>query len=48
MILIKYKDKIINLKKPGLYILLNSKKEILYDLVFESIVKNTFANDKEL
>ena len=45
MIIIMYKDIITNLKNPGLYILLNSKKEILYDLVFESIVKNIFAND---
>ena len=45
MLIIMYKDIITNLKIPGLYILLNSKREILYDLVFESIVKNIFDNN---
>ena len=33
-----YKDIITNLKIPGFYCLLNSKKEILYNYVLESII----------
>ena len=33
------------MKIPGLYILLNSKKEILYDLIFKSIINNIFDNE---
>ena len=44
MLIIMYKDIITNLKIPGIYILLNSKQERLYKLVFESIVKNIFDN----
>ena len=33
-----YKDIITELKIPALYILLNSKNEQMYDLVFESII----------
>ena len=45
LIIIMYKDIITNLKIPGIYILLNSKKEILYDLIFESLVKIIFDNN---
>ena len=45
LLIIMYKDIITDLKIPGLYILLNSKKEILYDLVFESLVKIIFDNN---
>ena len=34
-----YKDIITELKIPALYILLNAKKEELYNLVFESVIK---------
>ena len=40
MLIIMYKDIITGLKIPGLYILLNSKREILYKIVFESIIRN--------
>ena len=40
MLIIMYKDIITGLKIPGLYILLNSKREILYEIVFESIIRN--------
>ena len=39
LMIIMYKDIITGLKIPGLYILMNSKKEILYQYVFESIVR---------
>ena len=32
-----YKDCITNIKVPGLYILMNSKSEFIYNLVFESV-----------
>ena len=38
MLIIMYKDIITNIKIPGFYCLLNSKKEILYNYVFESII----------
>ena len=37
MLIIMYKDILTNIKVPGFYCLLNSKKEILYNLVLESI-----------
>ena len=40
MLIIMYKDIITDLKIPALYILLNSKKEILYEIVFQSIINN--------
>ena len=40
MLIIIYKDIITDLKIPALYILLNSKKEILYEIVFQSIINN--------
>ena len=40
MLIIMYKDIITGLKIPGLYILLNSKREILYEIVFENIIRN--------
>ena len=39
LLIIMYKDIITELKMPALYILLNSKKEELYNLVFKSIIK---------
>ena len=38
MLIIMYKDIISNLKIPGFYCLLNSKKELLYNYVLESII----------
>ena len=38
MLIIMYKDIITNLKIPGFYCLLNSKKELLYNYVLESII----------
>jgi len=38
LLIIMYKDIITELKIPALYILLNSKNEQMYDLVFESII----------
>ena len=35
-----YKDIITDLKIPALYILLNSKREILYEIVFQSVINN--------
>ena len=40
MLIIMYKDIITDLKIPALYILLNSKKEILYEIVFQSVINN--------
>jgi len=40
-----YKDIITSLKIPAFYILLNSKKEELYDIVFESIINNILKED---
>ena len=40
MLIIMYKDIITGLKIPALYVLLNSKREILYEIVFESIIRN--------
>ena len=34
-----YKDIITDLKIPGIYILMNSKKEELYNMVFEDVIK---------
>ena len=39
LLIIMYKDIITGLKIPGLYVLMNSKKEILYQYVFESIIR---------
>ena len=38
LMLIMYKDIITGLKIPGLYILLNSKKEMLYNIAFKGII----------
>ena len=40
MLIIMYKDIITDLKIPALYILLNSKREILYEIVFQSVINN--------
>ena len=40
-----YKDIITSLKIPAFYILLNSKKEELYDIVYESIRNNILKED---
>ena len=40
MLIIMYKDIITGLKIPALYVLLNSKREFLYEIVFESIIRN--------
>ena len=39
LLIIMYKDIITGLKIPGIYVLMNSKKEILYHYIFESIIK---------
>ena len=39
LMIIMYKDIITGLKIPGIYVLMNSKKEILYQYVFESILR---------
>ena len=38
LLIIMYKDIITNLKIPAFYILMNGKKEIFYNVVFESII----------
>ena len=38
LLIIMYKDIITNLKIPAFYILMNGKKEIFYNIVFESII----------
>ena len=38
LLIIMYKDIITNLKIPAFYILMNGKKEIYYNIVFESII----------
>ena len=45
LLIIMYKDIITSLKIPAFYILLNSKKEELYDIVFESIINNILKED---
>ena len=40
MLIIMYKDKITDLRVPALYILLNSKREILYEIVFQIVINN--------
>ena len=45
IVIIIYKDVITNLKIPGIYILLNSKTELIYDLVFESLIKIIWYNN---
>ena len=40
MLIIMYKDIITDLKIPALYILLNSKREILYEMVFKNVINN--------
>ena len=40
LMIIMYKDIIAGLKIPALYVLLNSKREFLYEIVFESIIRN--------
>ena len=44
MLIIMYKDIITELKVPGIYILLNSKKEYIYDLIFQSLLNIIFKN----
>ena len=39
LLIIMYKDIITGLKIPGIYVLMNSKKEILYNYIFESVIK---------
>ena len=39
LLIIMYKDIITDLKIPGIYILLNSKNEDLYNMVFEDVIK---------
>ena len=48
MLIIMYKDIITELKVPGIYILLNSKKEYIYDLIFQSLLNIIFKNNKDL
>ena len=48
MLIIMYKDIITELKVPGIYILLNSKKEYIYDLIFQSLLNIIFKNMKDL
>ena len=45
LMIIMYKDIITGLKIPGIYVLMNSKKEILYQYVFESILR-LISDDK--
>ena len=40
MLIIMYKDIITDLKIPALYILLNSKREILYEILIQSVINN--------
>ena len=40
MLIIMYKDIITDLKIPALYILLNSKRQILFEIVFQSVINN--------
>ena len=39
LLIIMYKDIITGIKIPGIYVLMNSKKEILYQYVFDSIIR---------
>ena len=39
LLIIMYKDIITDLKIAGIYILLNSKNEDLYNMVFEDVIK---------
>ena len=39
MLIIMYKDILTELKIPGIYILMNSKNEELYNMVFEDVIK---------
>ena len=43
-----YKDIITELKVLGIYILLNSKKEYIHDLIFQSLLNIIFKNKKDL
>jgi len=43
--ILMYKDIITGLKIPGIYVLMNSKKEILYQYIFESILR-LISDDK--
>ncbi len=45
LLIIMYKNIITNLKIYTFYILFNSKKEELYDIVFESIINNILKED---
>ena len=45
LMIIMYKDIITGLKIPGIYVLMNSKKEILYQYIFESILR-LISDDK--
>jgi len=47
MLIFMYKDIITELKVSGIYILLNSKKEYIYDLIFQSLLKIIFKNKME-
>jgi len=44
LLIIMYKDIITGIKIPGIYVLMNSKKEILYQYVFDSII-HLLSND---
>ena len=46
LMIIMYKDIITGLKIPGIYVLMNSKKEILYQYVFKSILR-LISDDKQ-
>ena len=48
MLILMCKDIVTKLKIPGLYILMKSKKEILYKLVFESLIHIELENSKRL
>ena len=47
MLILMYNDYIKNLKIPGIYIIMNSKKEELYDIIFDSIV-NILTQNKNI
>ena len=46
MLIIMYKDIITDLKRPGIYILINGKYKAYYDIVFDSIMKILTNNGK--
>ena len=47
LLVIMYKDIVTSLKIPGIYILMNSKEEYLYDLVFQSILRIIWLDNRE-